>query len=347
MAGHARRLRRWPGRWARFGQSTRAIVAITLSALVTVPVLAVTAGPAQAQETAADIQAEIDAAWRELEPIIEEHNGVRGELKDRRKDADKLAERIEPLQLQLDMARSEVSDVAVHTFINGNISTFKALITTGSPLTFAEQLTVLDRFAKVQRDKIDKVIDAKERYEAEKTELDAELAELEETEAELAERADEIDAEIDRLQAMHDELAAQERAASGGFTDGGNPGECPASYPGGAADSVIDFACAQIGKPYGWGQSGPDAYDCSGLTSSAWAQAGVSLPHNAAQQRNAVRYIERSDLRPGDLVFYYGDLSHVALYAGGGYIVHASRAGVPIGMAHIDNQPIHSYGRPG
>jgi cell wall-associated NlpC family hydrolase len=322
-------------------------LAFALSAALIGPVLPLTAGPALAQDSAADIEAQIDAAWRKLEPIIEEHNGIRTELKDRQREADKLAERIDPLELQLELARSEVSEVAVRSFKNGNVSTFKALLTTGSPLTFAEQLTVLDRFAKSQQDKIAKVIEAKERYEAEKAELDALVAELKETEAKLAERADEIDADIDELQALHDELVAQERATSGGFSDSGNAGDCPASDPGGAAGTAIRFACAQIGKPYGWGQAGPDAYDCSGLTSAAWGQAGISLPHNAAQQRNAVGYVERSDLRVGDLVFYYSDLSHIGMYAGGGYVVHASRAGVPVGMAPIDQSPVHSYGRPG
>jgi cell wall-associated NlpC family hydrolase len=322
-------------------------LAIALSAALIGPVLQLSAGPALAQDSAADIEAQIDAAWRKLEPIIEEHNGIRTELKERQRDADKLAERIDPLELQLELARSEVSEVAVRSFKNGNVSTFKALLTTGSPLTFVEQLTVLDRFAKSQQDKIAEVIEAKERYEAEKAELDALVAELKETEAKLAERADKIDADIDELQALHDELVAQERAASGGFSDTGNAGDCPAGDPGGAAGTAIRFACAQIGKPYGWGQSGPSSYDCSGLTSAAWGQAGISLPHNAAQQRNAVRYVERSDLRPGDLVFYYSDLSHVAMYAGGGYVVHASRAGVPVGMAPVDQSPVHSYGRPG
>ena len=96
---------------------------------------------------------------------------------------------------------------------------------------------------------------------------------------------------------------------------------------------------------------GPDAYDCSGLTMAAWAQAGIKLPHNAKAQRSAVPSISRSELRPGDLVFYYSDLHHVAMYAGyingQHWIVHASRAGVPIKMRLMDNGSIHSYGRPG
>ncbi|MDI5938837.1 C40 family peptidase, partial [Micromonospora sp. DH15] len=120
----------------------------------------------------------------------------------------------------------------------------------------------------------------------------------------------------------------------------------PASYPGGGAGTAVKFACAQIGKPYVWGAEGPNSYDCSGLMLAAWAKAGVSLPHNAAQQRSVTAKVSRADLRPGDLVFYYSDLHHVGMYVGGGWVVHASRAGVPVKMKRVDDGPIHSFGRP-
>jgi cell wall-associated NlpC family hydrolase len=80
---------------------------------------------------------------------------------------------------------------------------------------------------------------------------------------------------------------------------------------------------------------------------AAWRKAGVYLPHNAAQQRRSIPYVSRANLRPGDLVFYYSDLHHVGLYVGGGWVVHASQAGVPIKMKKVDDGPIHSFGRPG
>lgn len=307
-----------------------------------VPAVFLLTTPAQAQDTSAEVEAEIDKAWRELEPIIEKHNSVRGKLKDKQQAAEELAEKIEPLELRVDVARAGIADIAAYSFKGGNMTTLRALLTTGSPLTLADQLATLDQLAKAQRLKILKVLETKAEYEAEKAELDALVEELSTMEFELAEKADEIDAEIDRLKDLRDELLAEE-----GPADTGTGGDCPASNPGGGAGSAITFACAQIGKPYGWGQSGPDAYDCSGLTSAAWNQGGVSLPHNAAEQRSAVPYVERSQLIPGDLVFYYGDLSHVGIYAGAGWIVHASNPSDPVHMAPINESPIHSYGRPG
>ena len=82
----------------------------------------------------------------------------------------------------------------------------------------------------------------------------------------------------------------------------------------------MSWARTQIGKPYQWGATGPDAYDCSGLTGGAWRHGGVSLPRTSRSQYSAVEKIAYSDLRPGDLVFYgtsssAGSIYHVAIYA--------------------------------
>ncbi|QSB14752.1 C40 family peptidase [Natronosporangium hydrolyticum] len=317
---------------------TRSLLSIMAAAVVAVPVIF--AGPAYAQDSPEELQSQIDDAWRELEPIIEEHNAIRIELEERQEEAEELEEKIEPLQLQVDLARAEISDIALYNFKGGNVTAFKALLTTGSPLTFAEQLTALDQFARAQQGKILKVLETKEAYETEQEELDALVAELTATEEDLAERADEIDAEIDRLEDLREEALANAAPDTSAPAVSGS-GNCPSG-----ANAVMAFACAQLGKPYGWGTAGPDTFDCSGLTMRAWEQAGASLPHNAAAQRNATRQVDRTDLQPGDLVFYHSGLSHVGLYAGNGWIVHAPQAGNPVRMMQIDQMPIHSYGRP-
>lgn len=297
--------------------------------------------PARAEPTPQEIEQQIDEAWRELEPVIEEHNATRIELAEREAEAEELAEEIEPLQLQVDLAMAEVSDIAVEAYKGGTVSAFNALLTSGSPYTFAEQLAALDQVAQGRQQQIAEVVEAKDALAAEQAELDALVTELTEREAELAERAADIDAEIDRLQ----ELRIDAYGEDGGLGDL-RPAPCPTSYPGGDAGEVASFACDQIGKPYYWGSAGPDSYDCSGLTMTAWAQVGVNLPHNAAQQRAVTRSIDRSELRPGDLVFY-SNLSHVGMYVGDNWIVHAPQSGEPVRMSPIDRSPVHSYGRPG
>jgi len=106
----------------------------------------------------------------------------------------------------------------------------------------------------------------------------------------------------------------------------------------------VRFAYNVIGTPYKWGGASSSGYDCSGLTLSAWAEAGRSLPHNAAMQYNATARISRSQLKPGDLVFYRS-LAHVALYVGDGMIIDAPHAGARVSKRSINIMPPMGYGR--
>ena len=101
------------------------------------------------------------------------------------------------------------------------------------------------------------------------------------------------------------------------------------------AQIAVDYALAQVGDAYVYGATGPDAYDCSGLTMAAWAQAGVSLSHSSSVQATQGTSISLSDAVPGDLLFYYSPISHVGMYIGGGQIVHAANpeTGVEIAPA--------------
>lgn len=101
------------------------------------------------------------------------------------------------------------------------------------------------------------------------------------------------------------------------------------------AARAIRFACAQLGEPYRWGAEGPSAWDCSGLTMKAWAKAGVHLPHSSRMQYGAGRRVGRSELRPGDLVFFYNPISHVGLYLGGGRMIHAPHSGDVVRIAPL------------
>ena len=110
----------------------------------------------------------------------------------------------------------------------------------------------------------------------------------------------------------------------------------------GAAQKAVGFALAQKGLPYVYGSAGPGSYDCSGLTMAAYAQAGISLPHSAADQYNYGTHIQYSSvndlmtkLKPGDLIFYYSPIGHVVIYVGGGQAMSASTEGVPIGLIDV------------
>jgi cell wall-associated NlpC family hydrolase len=104
--------------------------------------------------------------------------------------------------------------------------------------------------------------------------------------------------------------------------------------------AAIGFARAQLGEPYRWGAAGPDAWDCSGLTMGAWRAGGRALPHYSVAQYEQSTPISSGDLRPGDLVFWGSSddpssIFHVALYIGGGQIIHAPRTGEPVQVASL------------
>jgi peptidoglycan DL-endopeptidase CwlO len=110
------------------------------------------------------------------------------------------------------------------------------------------------------------------------------------------------------------------------------------------------FAKAQVGEPYVWAAAGPDAWDCSGLTMAAWAAGGVSLPHYSVGQYEASTPISASDLRPGDLLFWSttgsaSGIHHVALYLGGGMMVHAPRTGRDVTVEPMSYYPPNLFGR--
>jgi cell wall-associated NlpC family hydrolase len=110
-----------------------------------------------------------------------------------------------------------------------------------------------------------------------------------------------------------------------------------------AAQIAVDAALSVLGTQYVWGSADPSVgFDCSGLTSWAWAQAGVSIPHSSAAQYS-LPHVPLGSVQPGDLIFYYSPISHVALYIGGGQIVHATHPGAD-GAVHTDS--MYGYGSP-
>lgn len=111
------------------------------------------------------------------------------------------------------------------------------------------------------------------------------------------------------------------------------------------ATTAVTFAYAQIGKPYVYGATGPSSYDCSGLTGASWKAAGVSLPRTSYQQLSSLPTVSKSNLRPGDLVGFYSG-SHIAVYVGNGYVVHASRAGQPVSKVPMSWMPYYKAVRP-
>jgi peptidoglycan DL-endopeptidase CwlO len=115
----------------------------------------------------------------------------------------------------------------------------------------------------------------------------------------------------------------------------------------GKGAKALAYAQAQLGEPYARSGAGPSSWDCSGLTMKAWGSVGVSLPHSSRQQYNRGQPVDKSELQLGDLVFFYNDLHHVALYAGKGQVIHAPRPGKSVEYIKMSYMPYAGARRPG
>jgi peptidoglycan DL-endopeptidase CwlO len=312
----------------------RRLLQVTLAGVVGLLTVAGTATHAYAVPSPEELERQIEAQWRTLEPVIEEYNAVTGELKLNREKAAALQRQLDPLESQVNAATAQVNAIAIRAYKGGQVSAINALLS-ARPGELTSHLSQMEIVARNQRAQVSDVAVARDKFAKDKKALDDLIAQQSAHEAELAAKKQQIEAEIKKLEQM-------QRQANGGGTvttpASLRTGDCPSGSSGGPGDVAARTACAQIGDPYVYAAEGPDKFDCSGLTLYAWKAAGRTLPHNSAQQLGKVqKFTDAAQLRVGDLVFFYSKTSpsHVALYVGGGNVVHASRAGVPVRMKSI------------
>jgi len=321
--------------------ASRPILRAVLGAAVGFAMVLAGSAHAYADPSITDIEQQIDAQWNQLEPAIEQYNNVHGQLAQLRRQTDALQRRLAPLQLQVDVAMSRVGELAAQYYRSGQAVMMNAVLSGGSPDEFVYKLMIVNELAHVQRTRIGVVASARDKYAADKKKLDGMIAQLAAQDADLAAKKKDIEARIAGLQKLR-----QKVYGTSGATGALKPVACPVDYDGGKGGKAATKACSLIGKPYQYGSTGPDTFDCSGLTAAAWAAAGVSLPHFTGDQWKIGKSVAQADLRPGDLVFFYSDVHHVGLYVGGGWMVHAPQTGDFVRMAKIAGRPVTGYRRP-
>jgi len=323
----------------RFGTG---MIRLVLCYLAAVGIAIAGQSTAFAAPSPAEIEAQIDAEWNTLEPIIEQYNEVHGQLQVNQAEADRLQQQLQPLQLQVDLALREIGDMAARAYMSGPNSAFNAVLTGGSPTSLADKLTMLDQLARTQRDQVSDVADLRDKYAAEKKKIDEVAAALKTQDADLAGKKTHIEKKIEELQRLRIQAYGAGGAPRGSF----RTGPCPAVYTSDAGGRAAAKACSLIGKPYIWASAGPNGYDCSGLTLTAWGSVGVRLRHYTKWQWQETKPVSRAELKPGDLVFYYKDLHHMGIYVGDNTIVHAPRTGDNVRMAPLDRTPPVGFRRP-
>ncbi|MFD5841349.1 C40 family peptidase [Streptomyces chartreusis] len=196
-----------------------------------------------------------------------------------------------------------------------------------------------------------KLSDARELLSKLTAEEKARLAAIEKRkQEEAARKAAELARQQAEAERQRQEEAAQQQESTQPPADSGSSDSSSAdsSYAT-KAEKALAFARSQIGKPYVWGATGPDSYDCSGLTQAAWKAAGVDIPRVTYDQVNAGTTVPLSSAQPGDLVFFYDDVTHVGIYIGNGMMIHAPKPGTYVREESIyydGESSIHSVVRP-
>ncbi|MDQ1011285.1 cell wall-associated NlpC family hydrolase [Streptomyces sp. V4I23] len=320
------------------------VTVLTATAAAAVALTAQTAH-AEPKPSKSEVKAKVDKLYEEAEHATEQYNGAK-EKQDKLDDQiDALQDKVARGQEELNTLRDSLGSVASAQYRSGGIDPSVQLFLSGDPDTYLEKASALDQLGAKQTEAIQE-IQAKQRALAQqRQEAQGKLKDLAETRQELGAKKKEVQGKLAAAQKLLNTLTAAERAAlaadetranrASARADLGNA--VPASQRAAAAFSA---AQSKIGSPYVYGASGPSSFDCSGLTSWAYAQAGVSIPRTSQAQASAgTRISSQSQLQQGDLVFFYGDLHHVGFYAGNGQVLHAPKPGASVRYESINNMP--------
>ncbi|OLE29805.1 MAG: hypothetical protein AUG44_02860 [Actinobacteria bacterium 13_1_20CM_3_71_11] len=285
-----------------------------------------------------DLSQQLNAASQQLETVVEQYNSTQVRLAGTQAQRDALLARMAPVERAMAALEDQIGrySAGLYEYAGGSVS---ALIAAGSPDDLLDQLTMLDHVSSVARRQIEALSGERRRYEAQRRDLDTVLAQQNAQQADLAAKKTRIEAQINSLNQLRYTLYGGRRPVT--MRDRYVP-----PYQPGPAGVAVRFAYGQLGKPYRWGAAGPNSFDCSGLTMASWKAAGVGLPHSAALQWAQVHHVSRAELKPGDLVFYYGNIHHVAIYIGDGRVIHAPTYGEDVTIAPVDGPPLHGFGRP-
>lgn len=316
-----------------------ALGGLALGATVVIPFPA-----AQAEPDIKDVQAQVDTLFHEAEQASERVNDAKIELADLDSDLRLLRADQQRQAATLGGVKEQVQDSIVSQYQGQSLSAVGEVVVDGDPASFLAGLSTMSAYNNLQSDLFDtygtelKALNIRAEATADRA------AEVEKARATLADDKAAIDDKLAKAQAMLDDLEAEERLTLLSRGSVAAPSEVSAS---GRAGAAIGYAMSKIGNSYVYGAAGPTAFDCSGLTMMAWAQAGVSLPHSSSAQYSSGPHVAESDLRPGDLVFYYSPISHVAIYIGNGLIAEALNPGAGVRVSDLHSKPYVGAVRPG
>jgi cell wall-associated NlpC family hydrolase len=305
------------------------------------------AAPSNAEPTIRDVKTRVDQLYHDAEIASERYNAAKEELTLAKKRLSAVQSDLQREQLEFDQVRDQVAATLVAQYQSRGVSTTGQILLSDDPDSFLAELQTVSAYNQRQGAVLQEfATQAKQlelRQEAAKREIDA----ISRTEKALAEDKATIDHKAAEAKALLDQLEKEEYERMLAASRSGVRVDVSSVPASGRAKAAVSYALSQVGDAYVWGGTGPSGFDCSGLTMMAWAQAGVGLPHSSSGQRGYGVPVSESSLQPGDLVFYYSPISHVAIYIGNGQIVHAANPGAGVRIDSLHLMPYSGAVRPG
>jgi cell wall-associated NlpC family hydrolase len=321
---------------------TRA-AAVTLAAGTVLPLLATAAAadPAGHQPaSAAEAQSLVERTAQQLTVIDEQIQQAELTVAGEQKTAAQAAEKAAAAKKAVAAFEPELRAIAQSGLTSNSQSRVAAFLTSSSAAALVQQMTTLDVIAAHTEQVLAKVAAAQRVADRAKATADAAGARARASLATLQQQKKQLQSAATSYRAAFSRLTVGQQAAVttaiAGPTLATPSLDSLPQAPNGTLALVIKTALAQVGKPYIYGSMGPTGFDCSGLTAFAFAAGGITLPHSSAAQSTMGVRVPRSQLRPGDLVFFYSPISHVGLYLGNGMMVHARTFGSPVAVTSVD-----------
>ncbi|MCG7208054.1 C40 family peptidase [Streptomyces arenae] len=338
----------------RFLRLAGAVAVAAQAVLAPAPALAAP-GP---DRPVAELLTDLQGLYRETEQATESYNAADERLRRQRAEVTRLEDQLARARRSLRTSRTDAGRLAREQYQSTTgISPYVRLLLARDPQHALDEGHVIGRLARERARTVGRLADD----EHKRADLARKARKALDTRLTLAEaqkkRRDEVRARLSDVERMLAALTpaqltavaaleqADTAAAQRALTASGalSATTLPPSQEG---DRAVRYAVRQLGKPYQWGAAGPKSYDCSGLTSQAWGHAGTAIPRTSQEQWAGLPHVPLNRLRPGDLVVYFPEATHVALYLGDGKVVQAPRPGAKIKVSPIAANPILGAVRP-
>ncbi|EYT80669.1 hypothetical protein CF54_24215 [Streptomyces sp. Tu 6176] len=329
-------------------QPSRArVTMLTTAAAAAVAISAQAANAAPSEKPSKDaVKSKVDALYEQAEQATEKYNGAKEKQEKLQKEISTIQDNVARGQQDLNKLRDGLGSMAAGQYRSGGIDPSLQLFLSSHPDEYLDKAATLSQVSGQQADSLKKIQDKQRQLAQQRAEATGKLKDLSATRTELGNKKKEVQSKLAEAQKLLNTLTAQEKqqlaqAEQSRATRGTERVSMGKITPGsGHAGAAFSAAQSVIGTPYVYGATGPSSFDCSGLTSWAYAQAGVSIPRTSEAQGNAgQRIYSQSQLQVGDLVLFYGDLHHVGLYAGKGMVLHAPHTGANVRYEAIGNMP--------